>query len=77
MLHIHCIFRRHGNVYINISTTILNCSNSPYTTKIAWENATHQVVIRLPEPGHQPKHTAIDVQQVQRITYYLLETKTI
>ena len=55
MLQIHCIFRMHGNVYINISTTIRNCSNNHYTNKIAWGNATHQVVTRLWEPGTSTK----------------------
>ena len=63
MLHIHCVFRMHGNVYINISTTIRNCSNNHYTTKIAWENATREVVTRLQEQGTRTKahnkHTAV------------------
>ena len=45
----------HGNVYINISTTIRNCSNKHYTNKIAWENATRQVVTRFWEPGTSTK----------------------
>jgi hypothetical protein len=51
MLHIHHIFRMQGNVYINITSTIWNCSNNHYTTKIVWENAKCLVVRRLWEPG--------------------------
>ena len=55
-LHIYRTSRMHGNVYINISTTIRNCSNNHCcTNEIVWENATCQVVTRLQEPETSTK----------------------